>query len=233
MTRYFLPLLSICLSVPFVGAFAETSAKEVTWNDLTVKVEFEDPFEALSQEQLMSLGIVARVKALQERKPASVSEGMVKEMEESLAELAEQGVDVEGLFAKREEIKQLRMKRATATNETLNDKKIRMAGYALALEFDGKKVREFLLVPWVGACIHTPPPPPNQIVHVVATEAVEVSSRFEPVWIEGLLSSGAFSKKLYLVDGSSDINAGYSMPQAVVSKYKGKSAPPEVRPAQH
>ena len=34
----------------------------------------------------------------------------------------------------------------------------------LPLEFSGKRVTEFLLVPWVGACIHTPPPPPNQIV---------------------------------------------------------------------
>ena len=50
-----------------------------------------------------------------------------------------------------------------------------------------KAVTEFLLVPWVGACIHTPPPPPNQIVHVTTAEPFVARSRFEPVTIQGTM----------------------------------------------
>ena len=50
-----------------------------------------------------------------------------------------------------------------------------MPGYLLPLEFSGKLVSEFLLVPWVGACIHTPPPPPNQIVHVKTDKPIELA----------------------------------------------------------
>ena len=124
------------------------------------------------------------------------------------------------------------MKRATAMDEGLDEVAIRMPGYSLALEYEDKRVKEFLLVPWVGACIHTPPPPPNQIVYVEASEAFQVSSRFEPVWIEGILRVGAARKQLFLVDGSADIDIGYAMTGATIEKYT--SAPkPEIRPAEH
>lgn len=194
---------------------------DVTWDDLKVEVEFEDPFEALKPEQLMHLGIVARVRMLQDKTPDVLSNGMVEEMEEALAILAEQGVDVEGLFAMREEIKLKRTERAVATNPELDGKVIRMHGYALPLEIDASKgVTEFLLVPWVGACIHTPPPAPNQIVTAVATEAFEAKSRFEPVTIEGLIKTSKIEKNLYLVDGAANISVSYVMEAATVSLYK-------------
>ena len=57
-------------------------------------------------------------------------------------------------------------------NPALDGKTIRIPGYVLPLEFSGSKVTEFLLVPWVGACIHTPPPEPNQIVYVKARQGL-------------------------------------------------------------
>jgi uncharacterized protein len=48
-------------------------------------------------------------------------------------------------------------------------------------------VKEFLLVPFVGACIHVPPPPPNQIVYVKAEKGFEVSGSFDPVYVTGTL----------------------------------------------
>ena len=52
----------------------------------------------------------------------------------------------------------------------------------------GKKITEFLLVPYVGACVHTPPPPPNQLVYVMMNDAEKVSVSFwDPVWIHGTL----------------------------------------------
>ena len=69
----------------------------------------------------------------------------------------------------------------------LNGKRVRIGGYVVSLDFDATKVKEFLLVPFVGACIHVPPPPANQIVYVKSAEGFEVTGQFEPVWITGTL----------------------------------------------
>jgi hypothetical protein len=196
--------------------------RETTWPDLTVTVEFDDPFEALTQEQLMDLSIYARVTRLQAATPQRVSEAMQQEADDARLKLTQQDVDVDGLLERREEIKQLRRQRASATNPELDGKQISMPGYALPLEYDGKAVTEFLLVPWVGACIHTPPPPPNQIVHVKLSKGFEVKSRFQPVTVTGRLSSGDSSANLYLVDGSADIKIGYTMQQATATPYIAK-----------
>ncbi len=48
----------------------------------------------------------------------------------------------------------------------LNGSKVKIPGFVIPLEGDDKAVTEFLLVPYFGACIHVPPPPPNQIIYV-------------------------------------------------------------------
>src|SRR5580765_6488729 len=56
--------------------------------------------------------------------------------------------------------------------ESMNNARIRIAGFVVPLEYVGDKVTEFLLVPYFGACIHLPPPPPNQIIHVFAKQPI-------------------------------------------------------------
>ena len=46
---------------------------------------------------------------------------------------------------------------------------------------------EFLLVPFVGACIHVPPPPPNQMVHALTEKPYEMEGLFEPVYAVGTM----------------------------------------------
>jgi uncharacterized protein len=48
----------------------------------------------------------------------------------------------------------------------LNGQRVRIAGFVVPLDINKSKVKEFLLVPYFGACIHVPPPPSNQAVHV-------------------------------------------------------------------
>lgn len=224
-------MITCILAASVAGTVLAAEVRQLGWADLTVKVEFDDPFEKLSQGQLYDLSIYARILRMS-KSGFDVSDGMKAEMEASEKKLRDQGVDIEGLLARREEIAALRKKRAMAMDETLDGKTIRMPGYALALEYDGKRVTEFLLVPWVGACIHTPPPPPNQIVYVEASTAFTATSRFEPVWIEGTMKVGATQKELYLIDGSADINIGYSMTSARIEKYsEGPKA--VVRPGPH
>lgn len=68
----------------------------------------------------------------------------------------------------------------------LNNLTVRLPGFIVPLDFrSDKKYREFLLVPYFGACLHTPPPPPNQIVYVRTETPVTVADIWSPVWVEG------------------------------------------------
>jgi uncharacterized protein len=70
----------------------------------------------------------------------------------------------------------------------LNNKVVKLAGFLVTLEGDGKAVSEFLLVPFFGACIHVPPPPSNQIVLVrMATKPFKAKQMFQTVAVTGRL----------------------------------------------
>lgn len=70
----------------------------------------------------------------------------------------------------------------------LNGKRVKLGGYVVPLDFEATTIKEFLLVPFVGACIHVPPPPANQIVYVRAEQGFDVKATFEPVWVTGTLT---------------------------------------------
>lgn len=74
---------------------------------------------------------------------------------------------------------------ATKLNETLNGAVIRMPGYIVPLDMSSDGVRTFLLVPYVGACIHVPPPPANQLVFVTARKPWPSDKLWDPVWVTG------------------------------------------------
>ncbi len=71
--------------------------------------------------------------------------------------------------------------------QELDGKRVHIGGYVVPLDFDATNVKEFLLVPFVGACIHVPPPPPNQIVYVKVSQGFDVKETFDPVWVTGFL----------------------------------------------
>ncbi len=74
------------------------------------------------------------------------------------------------------------------TVPALDGKQIRLGGYPVPLESDsqGRSV-EFFLVPYPGACIHVPPPPPNQIVLVRYPSGVTLEDIYAPLWVDGTL----------------------------------------------
>ncbi len=73
--------------------------------------------------------------------------------------------------------------------EELDGQRVRIGGYVVPLDFDATRVKEFLLVPFVGACIHVPPPPANQIVYVKSETGIDVKGSFDPVWVTGTLKA--------------------------------------------
>ena len=62
----------------------------------------------------------------------------------------------------------------------LDGKRVRIGGYVVPLDFEATNVKEFLLVPFVGACIHVPPPPPNQIIYVKSAKGFDVAGLVRP-----------------------------------------------------
>lgn len=73
------------------------------------------------------------------------------------------------------------------TRSDLNGAAIRLPGYIVPLEESKGRISEFLLVPYFGACIHSPPPPANQIIHVLPASAAKGIRSMDPVWISGTL----------------------------------------------
>jgi len=75
------------------------------------------------------------------------------------------------------------------TNNELDGQAIRMPGYVVPLDESKAGLREFLLVPYLGACIHTPPPPANQIIHVKLRQPGKGLHMMDAVWVSGRLQT--------------------------------------------
>ena len=70
----------------------------------------------------------------------------------------------------------------------LAGKLVKIPGFTVPLEDWASSATEFLLVPYVGDCIHTPPPPPNQLVYIEMDEGKRAKlDGWNPVWVEGVL----------------------------------------------
>ncbi|WP_169307696.1 DUF3299 domain-containing protein [Gemmatimonas aurantiaca] len=65
-------------------------------------------------------------------------------------------------------------------------RRVRLPGFIVPLEDFQDRAKEFLLVPYFGACVHMPPPPPNQLVYVKMRGTVNLTW-WAPVWVEGVL----------------------------------------------
>ena len=208
------------LFLTWFGMGTAAEIKEIGWEDLIPPPDYEDPYEALTEDQLYDLGTIVRTREFLKSNPSNVTEEMMERAETLEKKLDEQGIDVNGLLGMREEITEKRRAQSMAVVSELNGQTIRMPGYVLPLEFDGIKVTEFFLVPYVGACIHVPPPPPNQMVHVSANPGIESKELYEPVWVEGKIATEGITSAFNFFDGTLDISAGYTMQASAVEPYE-------------
>ncbi len=94
-----------------------------------------------------------------------------------------------------------------------NNKKIKIAGYVVPLDFNDKNiVTSFFLVPYFGACIHVPPPPPNQIIYVRFPKGIKLFEIYNPFWVTGSLRIETTEKE----NGAS----AYSLDAESIIEYK-------------
>lgn len=214
------PVVACLLTCVLFGAGSAGSSDEprqIMWKDLGPPAD--QSFSRLSKLQALQLTDIAGMRERRARGEKLNSYEVENERTTS-RKLEEAGFDVDAMLAKRKEYMEGGRQQGRAVNAELDGQTVRMPGYILPLEFSGKDITEFLLVPYVGACIHTPPPPPNQIVHVKTDKPVSNVTVFSPVWVTGRLSAVSAKKSLSLVDGASEINVGYAIRASMVELYK-------------
>ncbi|MEP2652373.1 MAG: DUF3299 domain-containing protein [Paraglaciecola sp.] len=69
-----------------------------------------------------------------------------------------------------------------------DNKPIKIPGFVVPLKSDEQqRVTEFFIVPYFGACLHMPPPPPNQMIHGKVETGFELAQLTEPFWFEGVI----------------------------------------------
>jgi hypothetical protein len=97
------------------------------------------------------------------------------------------------------------------TRAELSGQKVRLPGYLVPLEGQSGEWKEFLVVPYFGACIHSPPPPANQIVHVKAAIPAKGLRSMDTVWVTGTLRTERRDTDMGV--------SGYTLEGGVVEKY--------------
>lgn len=90
------------------------------------------------------------------------------------------------------------------------DKPIYIKGFMLPMDYSAREIQEFLLMPYIPACIHVPPPPPNQVIHVTMQADKKAKASFYPVKVMGVLS----------VESNEDFESSYKMKATKVEELK-------------
>lgn len=201
-------------------ASAETPTV-IMWDDLVPKgAPIENPFLELDEDTRFDLGVVAGGRL--DLEMGFIDEGsddhkMIQEVEQKLA-LA--GVNVDDMMQAAADLDAEIMRRGYDTVTELDGSVVRMPGYALPLEGTDGAITEFLLVPYVGACIHVPAPPPNQVVYVEVENSYNPQSLYDPVWITGQIKIQSASRSLTFIDGTTDVPTGYTIKALSIEPYQ-------------
>lgn len=220
MKRLFAVLCLVSAALFSLPAQAQTP-RQITWDDLMPPgKEIEDPFSNLSFELAFQLDEILAVRALKSTGQISEVSPEYERAVELEHELRNKGVEVDTLLHNYEVARAEIEKQNSTVVDALDGQFIKLPGYALPLEFTGTAVREFLLVPYVGACIHVPPPPLNQMVLVQLAEPFEAKGLFEPVWIKGRVTVETSETILHLTDGKAPVTSGYRVSRATVEPYR-------------
>lgn len=111
----------------------------------------------------------------------------------------------------------------TLTN--LNKTRVEIPGFVVPLEMDYDHVREFLLVPYFGACIHTPPPPSNQVIHIINKKPMtktQLSALKNALLTQGPISVSGVIENEYA--NTTMGFAGYTINAEIIAPFKNKSS---------
>lgn len=206
-------LLTLLLAVSQPALAADT----IGWEGLVPPLdESKNPYLRLSEEQQGSLYDLWMTRGLE----ASSSKSLADMKKEAAAKLAADGIDAEQMLRELEAFMASAEENNSKLVQDLDGKNVRIPGYVLPTEFSGDKVVEFLLVPYVGACVHSPPPPANQMVHVKVDEGFANEGLFAPVWVTGQMTTAMSTQSLSFTDGATEVEAGYQIKASEIAPYE-------------
>ena len=204
-----------------LSAARAEAPRTLTWDQLVPPTPpIENPFTELTEEQVYDLENLVQIRSMEEAGLISKVDPFYEEAVEIAHHMAEQGLEVEALVARYKALMERVAELQRAVVKELDGQQVRIPGYALPLELHDQGTDELLLVPYIGACIHVPPPPANQIVLVTLNQSYKADRLYEPVWITGQLKVQASNSSLYLVDGDASVESAYRLEGVRVEPYE-------------
>jgi hypothetical protein len=206
-------LLTLMLAVGRPALAVDT----IGWEGLVPPLdESQNPYLRLSEDQQESLFDLWMVR----EQIASGSKNLEDLEKQAVDNLAADDVNADQVLRELEEFLAMAEENNSKLVRGLDGKNVRIPGYVLPTEFSGDKVVEFLLVPYVGACVHTPPPPANQMVHVKVDEGFASEGLFAPVWVTGQIKTAMSTQSISLNDGTTEVEAGYQIRASDIVPYE-------------
>jgi len=191
----------------------------VTWEDLQAQsTQLRNPYEHLTTAQTYQLSELYQLRDWVEVNQPAADSWEVKNLQRLEALFAAEGMDTDELLKEAEVARKYWAAKARATNVDIVERPVQIDGYVLPLganstqvDAQGQLMNEFLLVPYVGACVHTPAPSPNQLIYIETAEAVENPGIFSAVQVEGELQVHEGSYEVFQIDGSRTVDVSYRM----------------------
>ena len=217
--------IAIMLLVSSAAISGAASKVELNWPKLVPKPAqpLVDPLGKLTQDQRFDFETVVWSRSLTvEQRQLPENKMALEDAETYEKNFKKAGIDITKLMVQYADWERKILARQKDVVKGLDGKQVRIPGYLLPLEFSEKGVHDFLLVPYVGACVHVPPPPPNQIILLRLKKPFRPTELYTPVWASGLMRTKATSRSLFLVDGSRDISIGYHIDKGAIEVYKGE-----------
>ncbi|MEL7330203.1 MAG: DUF3299 domain-containing protein [Cyanobacteria bacterium J06559_1] len=208
-------VMSVLMAViPAAPAAAQST---ITWEDLQAQsTHLRNPYEQLNEDQTFRLSSLYQLREWTKDNPPAPDSIEAKEIQRLEQTFADEGIDPDALLVHVDEAQAYWRSQAQTTNSDLEEQFVQLSGYVLPLgdnrsDSQTQSVNEFLLVPYVGACIHVPAPPPNQIIHIEPAAAIENPGVFSAVEVSGKLRSQSNSYELFRVDGTRTVDVSYAL----------------------
>ena len=208
-----LGLLIASLCLVWFFAIPAQSQTRLMWEDLQPSATtLQDPYAHLSIEQTAELSTLAALTIWVEENQVGPDSLESQEIARLTQKFQDQNLDVIALLSQVDQAQAYWQQQSQTTNPEWTGQTVQLSGYVLPLAWNqAEEITEFLLVPYVGACIHVPPPPPNQMIYVQPPQALTEAGLFIPVDVEGQLRSQPATYDLFLVDGSRSVQASYAL----------------------
>lgn len=176
--RWYQPLL-VVFGALWTALVAADSPKTIEWTDLMPDEDLE-LLEAMPSVDHGDAGEEDAIEAPANNSLRPENRQLSRDVENAIAQAMEP--DAKGERSWEDALV------STRTRPELDNTEIRLPGFIVPLEFDdAMNISEFFLVPYYGACIHVPPPPPNQIIFVRYPQGLQLENLYTPFWVSGTL----------------------------------------------